>query len=108
MAVHFSVQPEALLIGAMSGGETLPKLRSAMRAADVVTGVASPHIHPRIEASALAPLLTAAGFINAVVDLDRVQVAYRSFARLVAASSHGCDEPACLAGPHTDFKARSS
>jgi hypothetical protein len=83
MALHFSMQPESLLIGAMSGGETLPKLRSAMRAADVATGAASPHVHPRIEASALAPLLTAAGFINAVVDIDRVQVAYRSFDRLV-------------------------
>ena len=83
MAVHFSMRPGALLIGAMSGGETLPKLRSAMRAADVATGAASPHIHPRIEASALAPLLAAAGFVDAVVDIDRVQVAYRSFDRLV-------------------------
>jgi hypothetical protein len=83
MAVHFSMQPEALFIGAFSGAGTLPQLRSAMRAADVVTGAASPHVHPRIEASALAPLLSAAGYLNAVVDLDRVQVSYRSLARLV-------------------------
>src|SRR4029079_3661580 len=43
---------DALLIGAISGGETLPKLRAAMRTADAVTGAASPHVHPRIEASA--------------------------------------------------------
>jgi hypothetical protein len=54
-----------------------------MRAADQVSGKAQPHVHPRIEASALAPLLSAAGFQMPVVDVDRVQVAYRSFDRLV-------------------------
>jgi hypothetical protein len=43
-----------------------------------------PHVHPRIEASALAPLLAAAGFTSPVVDVDRAQVSYRSFGRLVA------------------------
>jgi NADH dehydrogenase [ubiquinone] 1 alpha subcomplex assembly factor 5 len=74
---------DALLIGAISGGETLPKLRAAMRAADAVTGAASAHVHPRIEASALAPLLSNAGFAMPVVDVDRVSVAYPSFERLV-------------------------
>jgi hypothetical protein len=78
-----SMCPDALLIGAVSGGDTLPQLRAAMRAADHVTGGARPHVHPRIEASALAPLLSAAGFQMPVVDVDRVQVAYRSFDRLV-------------------------
>jgi hypothetical protein len=55
-----------------------------MRVADAAAGVASPHVHPRIEAAALAPLLTAAGFINAVVDVDRAAVSYRSLQRLVA------------------------
>jgi hypothetical protein len=55
-----------------------------MRAADGRTGEALPHVHPRIEASALAPLLAAAGFAMPVVDIDRVQVGYRSFERLVA------------------------
>jgi NADH dehydrogenase [ubiquinone] 1 alpha subcomplex assembly factor 5 len=75
---------DALLIGAMSGGDTLPKLRSAMRAADQVMGAASAHVHPRIEASALAPLLSAAGFVSPVVDVDRVHVAYPSLQKLVA------------------------
>jgi hypothetical protein len=82
-AIRGSMRPDALLIGAVSGGDTLPQLRAAMRAADHVTGEARPHVHPRIEASALAPLLTAAGFRMPVVDVDRVQVAYRSFDRLV-------------------------
>jgi hypothetical protein len=46
-------------------------------------GAAAPHVHPRIEAAALAPLLGAAGFVMPVVDVDRVRVAYRDLDRLV-------------------------
>jgi hypothetical protein len=79
-----AMRPDALLIGAMSGGDTLPQLRSAMRSADSVAGVAAPHVHPRVEAAALAPLLEQAGFVRPVVDVDRTQVSYRSLAALVA------------------------
>jgi len=74
---------DALLIGAVSGGDTLPRLRGAMRAADAAAGPALPHVHPRIEASALAPLLSRAGFAMPVVDVDRVEVRYRDLQRLV-------------------------
>ncbi|MEO8455535.1 MAG: methyltransferase domain-containing protein [Sphingomicrobium sp.] len=79
-----SMRPESLFLGALSGGDTLPQLRSAMRAADLATGIASPHIHPRIEASALAPLLAQAGLVMPVVDVDRAQVSYQSIDRLIA------------------------
>jgi SAM-dependent methyltransferase len=82
--VRHALRPDGLFIGALSGGETLPRLRAAMRAADAVAGAAAPHVHPRIEAAALAPLLSAAGFAMPVVDVDRVAVAYRGFGRLVA------------------------
>jgi SAM-dependent methyltransferase len=82
--IRHSIRPGGFCLGALSGGETLPRLRTAMRAADMVTGAAAPHIHPRVEASALAPLLAAAGFIDAVVDVDRVQVSYSSIGRLVS------------------------
>ena len=82
--IRHSMSGEALLIGALSGGDTLPQLRRAMRAADTLAGAAAPHVHPRIEPSALAPLLTDAGFVNPVVDVDRVPVSYPSLARLVA------------------------
>lgn len=75
---------DGLFMGALSGSETLPQLRSAMRAADAIVGVAAPHVHPRIEASALAPLLAEAGFQRPVVDLERVPVAYPSLRRLVS------------------------
>ena len=55
----------------------------AMRVADSLAGIAAPHAHPRIEASALAPLLDAAGFIDTVVDVDRVKVSYPSLEQLV-------------------------
>ncbi len=78
-----SLIPDSLLIGAVSGGETLPRLRQAMRAGDQLMGASSPHVHPRLEGPTLAALLDAAGFIMPVVDVDRVQVSYRSFDGLV-------------------------
>lgn len=82
--VRTAMGPDALLIGALPGGDTLPQLRAAMRAADVQAGVAGPHVHPRIEPSMLAPLLSAAGFANPVIDVDRVQVSYPSLVAVVA------------------------
>jgi hypothetical protein len=84
LRLRFLLQPDSLLIGAMSGGDTLPRLRQAMRAADAVMGAAAPHIHPRIEPAALAQLLMSAGFAMPVVDVDRINVGYGSLRRLVA------------------------
>jgi len=81
--IRASLNPDGLLLGAMAGGETLPQLRAAMRAADAVRGEAVPHVHPRIEAGALATLLSAAGLTMPVVDVDRVRVSYETLARLV-------------------------
>jgi hypothetical protein len=81
--LRHALEPKALLMGAVSGGDTLPQLRSAMRAADATAGAAMPHVHPRIEAAAFAPLLEKAGFSRPVLDVDRVPVSYRSFGRLI-------------------------
>ena len=82
-SLHAALEADALLIGAMAGGETLPRLRLAMHAADQLTGASSPHAHPRIEAASLAPLLANAGFVMPVVDVDRVQASYKSLDQLV-------------------------
>ena len=82
-SVRASLKDDALLIGALAGGDGLPQLRRAMHAADQATGMASPRVHPRIEAASLAPLLNACGFIKPVVDVDRVQVSYETLDRLV-------------------------
>ena len=82
--IRCSMRSDGLIIGALSGGDTLRQLRSAMRAADTVLGVAAAHVHPRIEASALSPLLVDAGFVKPVVDIERVQASYPSLERLVS------------------------
>lgn len=81
--IHAALSGNALFLGALAGGDTLPQLRLAMRAADRAQGIAVPHVHPRIEPSMLAELLSAARFVNPVVDVDRVQVSYESLNRLV-------------------------
>ena len=50
--IRLTLGPDAFFLGAMAGGETLPQLRAAMRAADAVRGEAVPHVHPRIEPGA--------------------------------------------------------
>ena len=55
-----------------------------MHAADRLAGGAQPHVHPRIEAASLAPLLERCGLVRPVVDVDRVRIAYPSLGRLVA------------------------
>jgi hypothetical protein len=83
LTARFALDDDSLFIGAVPGGDSLPALRAAMRAADEEMGAASPHAHPRIEPAALTHLLASAGFAMPVVDVDRVQVRYRSLADLV-------------------------
>ena len=83
LTIRFALRADSLFMGALPGGDTLPLLRAAMRAADEVTGVATPHVHPRIEPAGLSSLLTGAGFAMPVVDVDRVEVTYASFRDLV-------------------------
>lgn len=77
------LRPGGLLIGAIVGGNSLPRLRAAMLAADRLDGHASPRFHPSVDGPSLAALLTSAGFIEPVIDVDRVDVAYPSLDRLV-------------------------
>ncbi|MDQ3075237.1 MAG: class I SAM-dependent methyltransferase [Pseudomonadota bacterium] len=82
-AIRRALRPDGLLIGALAGGGTLPALRRAMLAADRLTGPVAMRTHPRIEPSALAALLGAAGFVIPVVDVDRVILRYASLSGLV-------------------------
>jgi NADH dehydrogenase [ubiquinone] 1 alpha subcomplex assembly factor 5 len=111
--VRHAMRADGLFIGAFAGGETLPRLRSAMREADALAGGVAPHVHPRIEPSALAPLLEQAGFTRPVVDVDRVQLAYSSFDRLVAdlramaATNILTSKPKPLSRPQRESAARA-
>ena len=83
LTIRFALREDSLFIGAVPGGDTLPALRSAMRAADEKMGAATPHVHPRIEPAGFTSLLSSAGFTMPVVDVDRVQVSYKGLADLV-------------------------
>ncbi len=82
-AIRRSLRPDSPLLGALAGGDSLPSLRRAMLTADRLTGPVAARIHPRIEPSALAALLGAAGFVMPVVDVDRVALRYQTLAALV-------------------------
>jgi hypothetical protein len=81
--IRRAMRPDAPMLGAIAGGESLPALRAAMIAADRATGGVAPRTHPRINPSSLAGLLGDAGFIMPVVDIDRVNLRYRSLTALV-------------------------
>ena len=83
-SIRSALRSDGLLLGALAGGDSFPQLRAAMFAADQVAGVASPHVHPRIDPPTLAGLLGAADFVMPVVDVDRVKLSYPSLGRLVA------------------------
>lgn len=83
LRLSLALRPGGLLIGAVAGGDSLPRLRSAMRAADEAGDGAQAHVHPRVEAAALAPLLEQANLKRPVIDVDKVQIAYASLWRLV-------------------------
>lgn len=84
LSIRASMKPDALLIGVLPGGESVPKLRRAMHAADQAVGAASAHVHPRVGAASLAALLSQCGFVDPVVDVDRVRASYESFDQLVS------------------------
>lgn len=84
LRLRLALRPDGLLLAAVSGGETLPRLRGAMRAADAAAGAAAAHVHPRLTPAALIGLLHSAGFTMPVVDVDRASVSYTSLRRLVA------------------------
>jgi NADH dehydrogenase [ubiquinone] 1 alpha subcomplex assembly factor 5 len=82
-ALRQSLCAGGLLIGAIVGGNSLPRLRTAMLAADRIEGGATPRLHPSIDGPSLAALLTSVGFIQPVIDVDRLEVAYPTLDRLV-------------------------
>lgn len=82
--IRSAMRADSLLIGAIAGGDSLPRLRAAMFAADLVMGSAAPHVHPRLDGPTLAGLLGGCGFAMPVVDIDRVSISYASLRALVA------------------------
>lgn len=82
--IHRALKPDAPLLGALAGGNSLPALRASLIEAGRQQGRVVARTHPRIEAPTLAGLLAGAGFGGTVVDVDRVTLRYSSLGSLVA------------------------
>lgn len=82
--IRRALRPDGLFLAAFAGAGSLPRLRSALRAAEEAEGLpASPRLHPQIDLRAAGDLLGRAGFALPVVDRDTVTVRFPSFAALV-------------------------
>jgi NADH dehydrogenase [ubiquinone] 1 alpha subcomplex assembly factor 5 len=80
-----ALRPDGLFLAAMVGAGSLPRLRTAMAAADEAEGrPASPRLHPQIDLKTAGDLLARAGFALSVVDADRVAMRYAGLPRLVS------------------------
>lgn len=78
-----ALKPDSPLIGAISGGNSLPALRASLIEAGRAEGRVVARSHPRIDATSLSSLLQASGFAMPVVDIDRVAINYSSLGALV-------------------------
>lgn len=76
-----ALAPGGLLIASFIGAGSVPALRAAMLAAD--GDRPAPRIHPLVDVRAGAQLLQRAGFADPVADLRHLDVAFRSFSRMV-------------------------
>lgn len=83
-ALARALRPGGMIAGAIVGGASLPALRSALLEGSRATGRAALRVHPMIDGPALSQLLASVSLANAVVEIDRVDVAYRSLDRLAA------------------------
>jgi NADH dehydrogenase [ubiquinone] 1 alpha subcomplex assembly factor 5 len=81
--IRRALRPDGLFLAAFAGAGSLPRLRSAMLAADAVAGAAAPRIHPQIDVRAAGDLLTRTGFTLPVVDVDTAMVRFPHLMALV-------------------------
>jgi SAM-dependent methyltransferase len=81
--IRRALKPDGLFLAAFAGAGSLPRLRSAMSAADAVAGAASPRIHPQIDVRAAGDLLTRAGFKLQVTDSAPIEVRFPDLMGLV-------------------------
>ena len=78
------LRPDGLFLAGFVGGGSLPRLRSAVLAADMAVGAgASPHVHPMVDLRAAADLLVRAGLNLTVTDGARLTLRYGSLGGLL-------------------------
>jgi SAM-dependent methyltransferase len=76
------LKPDGLFLAGFVGGGSLPALRQAMLAGDMVSGMAAAHTHPQIDLRAGGDLLSRAGFALPVSDGVSLAVRYGSLFNL--------------------------
>lgn len=82
--IRRALKPDGLFLGAFAGAGSLGRLKRAMLAADAAQGGAAARVHPQIDVRAAGDLLARAGFALPVVDVETVEVRFRSLVQLVA------------------------
>lgn len=99
--INRALRPDGLMMAAMIGAGSLPRLKAAMLAADEAggRGVAA-HIHPQIDVRAAGDLLQRARFALPVADSDTLNVRYSSLPTLIAdLRAHGWTNTLSASGP---------
>jgi SAM-dependent methyltransferase len=83
--IRRSLRPDGLFLAAFAGAGSVPRLRSAMLAAEEAEGLpASPRIHPQIDVRAAGDLLVRAGYALPVVDSETLTIRFSSFGALIS------------------------
>ena len=73
--------PDGLFLGSLYGAGSLGTLKAALLSGEA-TG-ARAHVHPQIDLGSMSDLMTRAGFALPVCDIDRLEIRYASWRRLV-------------------------
>lgn len=82
--INRSLRPDGLMMAAMIGAGSLPRLKAAMLAADEAAGRGvTAHIHPQIDVRGAGDLLQRARFAMPVADSDTLTVRYSALPALV-------------------------
>ncbi len=80
-----ALRPDGLLLASFPGAGSFAAAREACLAADLaVQGSASARFHPLVEVRALGDLAARAGLVLPVAEVDAIDLAYRSLARVFA------------------------
>lgn len=77
------LRPDGLMLAAMAGAGSLPRLKAAMLAADASGGAAA-RVHPAVDVRTAGDLLARAGFALPVADVESLDVSYRDLRTLVS------------------------
>jgi SAM-dependent methyltransferase len=99
LRVRFALRPDGLLLGALIGDGSLPMLRAALREGAIAADrPIAARMHPQIALQAMGALLQGSGFALPVVDVDALDLRYRSIGGLVR-DLRSAAVTALLAGP---------